>query len=304
MSFKCGGVLVTLNNYISIFGDYEPDILDEIRSAILDDTPISPFIARCCHDSYKLGQIRMALREYVPEEYLNVNLSGECIHKIRMAYKAKIDLKPLLEPKKYLYCLESESISHIIDVLIHGIDISKIDFSVVPIENVEVICEGLIQGYPMWLCVSNDKELTPSYIRQLMKGMLLQIDIHPFISEVWTDEQLIFLFTNAKVIDINDLLMYVNHNFTVEHLSEICEAYKLNLDFKVLCLQDEDNFPAFNPYQLEVLRKTLEDGVFCEDIYNPSINDRDMRILYNQLLEKKKLEHKPVLRGHLSKGDS
>ena len=44
MSFKYQMELVTMDNYREIFSGSTVDILDEIRSAVLDDTPIANFI--------------------------------------------------------------------------------------------------------------------------------------------------------------------------------------------------------------------------------------------------------------------
>ena len=59
MSFRYKSQTVTLENYRTVFKVCSPDILDEIRSAVLDDTSISSFIKPCGNDSYKLGQLRI-----------------------------------------------------------------------------------------------------------------------------------------------------------------------------------------------------------------------------------------------------
>lgn len=301
MSFKHKGVLVTLNNYMEIFNGLEPDVLDEVRSAILDDTPISPFIKACQFDSYKLGQFRLALREYVPKEYLNPKLSGSCIHLIRQCYHANIDLSPLLYYIEGMLKLENDSIERIIKVMIAGGDIRKVDFTIVPKDNISTICEGLIKGYPMWLCVSNEGYLTSSFIRQLMKGMQLQIDIHPFLNGKWSEEQLVLILSTARSVDVNELLKYVNYKFSVEHLVEVIDTARNNLDYTLLCLQDDDGTPSFNSYQMAVLSKAIKDDVICEEIYNPNINDMDMEDIYKKLIAKKEAERKPLLKGQLKR---
>ena len=94
----------------------------------------------------------------------------------------------------------------------------------------------------------------------------------------------------------------MNYKFTLEQLGIIIDLASDGLgDYTLLCLQDEDGSPAFNFYQMDVLSKAIRDGVLCEDMYNPSLNDMDMNDMYESLLEKKMLEHKPVLRGQLKK---
>lgn len=301
MSFKYKGVIITMNNYLEVFKDYEPDIIDEVRSAVLDDTPISPFIKPCRTDSYRLGQFRMALREYIPKEYLNPSLSGQCIYLIRHCYKVGVDLSPILRYIKGTLKLECDSIERILRVMLIGGDIRKIDFTVVPRDIIGIICEGLIKGYPMWLCISNEEYLTPSFIRQLMKGMQLQIDIHPFLNGKWTEEQLVMILSSANAININELLEYVNYKFSIEHLVEVIDAARNRLDYSLLCLQDDDGSPSFNSYQMAVLRNALRDDVITKELYNPNMNDMDMQDLYEKLLAEKERQHKPVLRGRLKK---
>ena len=63
MSFRFGPKIITLDNYKEVFKVCSPDILDEIRLAILDDVPIGQYIQLCGQDYYKLNQIRKAIRE-------------------------------------------------------------------------------------------------------------------------------------------------------------------------------------------------------------------------------------------------
>lgn len=301
MSFKHKGVLITMNNYLEVFKDFEPDILDEIRSAVLDDTPISPFIRVCGCDSYKLGQFRMALREYVPKEYLNSQLSGRCIYLIRRCFKDGIDLNPILRYIKGSLKLESDSLEKIIQAIALGIDIRKVDFTSVPKDNLGIICEGLLKGYPMWLCVSEEGYLTPSFIRQLMKGMHLQVDIHPFLNGKWSEDQLIFLLSNARGVNINTLLEYVNYKFSVDHLVEIVDLARDNLDYTPLCLQEEDGSPVFNIYQLAVLGTAIREGLLTDELYNPRLSDMEMQDILNDLIFKRNSEKKPKLGGSLRK---
>lgn len=301
MSFRHKGVLISMNNYMEVFKDFEPDILDEIRSAVLDDTPISPFIKVCQSDSYRLGQFRLALREYVPKEYLNPKLSGSCIYLIRQCYKKNIDLKPITQYISGSLRLDVSSIEHILKVMLLGVDIRKVDFTLVPNDNLKIICEGLAKGYPMWLCISDEGYLTPSFIRQLMKGMQLQVDIHPFLSGKWSEEQLVFILSNAKSININTLLEYVNYKFSIDHLVEIVDIARDGLDFTPMCIQEEDGSPLYNSYQLAIISSAIKEDLLTDEICNPMLSDMEMQDLLNDLIQKRLLEHKPVLKGSLKK---
>lgn len=301
MSFKHNGVLVTLGNYIEIFKDYEPDILDEIRSAILDDTPISSFIKYCGNDAYKLGQLRMAVREYVPKEFINPRLSGRCVYYIRQMHRNGLSLDSLefYIPKKGKPTIEDSNLETIIKAVYCGADIRKVDFNIVPTENIEVICEGLVKGYPMWLCTGTDSKITNNVIKQLMKGMQLQVDIHPFLDGTWSEEQIILVLSNATRIDVNKLLEHISSKFSVSQISEITRAARRKLDFTLLCMKEEDGSPSFNEFQMDVLTRCLDDDVLTQEIYNPMLSDMEMSDLYLAEKSKAEKEHKKKLSGTL-----
>lgn len=63
---KYAGKELTLENYRAILTGYPLDILDEVRSAIFDGTPIMPYIDR---DPDDLHQIRLAMLETIPEPF-------------------------------------------------------------------------------------------------------------------------------------------------------------------------------------------------------------------------------------------
>ena len=100
---------------------------------------------------------------------------------------------------------------------------------------------------------------------------------------------------------MNELLEYVNYKFSVEHLVEVIDTARNNLDYTLLCLQDDDGTPSFNSYQMAVLSKAIKDDVICEEIYNPNINDMNMEDIYEKLIAKKEAERKPLLKGQLRK---
>ena len=285
MSFTYKGVLITLSNYLEVFKDLEVDIQDEIRSAILDDTPIADYIGVCERDSYKLGQFRMALREYVPKMFLQTKLSGRCMYLIRYCCRNNIDLMPM---KRYVVpriCIPVKTFERLLELLISGVDIRRVDFRIVQDDVVPIICEGLIKGYPMWQCVNGDKVLSASYIRQLMKGMRLNVDISPFLTGDWSEEQLVYLLSNANEVDLSEVVSYINPHFSVDHLEEVIALAELGYDYSLICIQDEEGFPLFNEYQMSVIGKAIRDDVLCDEIYNPEVSDMDMEDIYESLVK-------------------
>lgn len=282
MGFSYKNISITLENYKSIFKECSPDILDEIRSAIIDDTQISKFIKPCGHDSYKLGQLRMASREFIPTEFLNPLLTGDTIYAIRQGFANGISMDALLRYiKPRSITVDSSILEQLAQAILLGADIDRIDFTGVLEDNITILLKGLIKGYPMWLLLDDINHLSERQITALMRGMALGLDVHPFVNGKWTDRQLILLFSYAKSIDINDLLQYINYNFSFEILKELLPAAEEKVPITKLCIKDEDGRPIYNQYQISVLIRAIKENCKNNDIFNPSLSDLDMEDILN-----------------------
>lgn len=279
------GVKITLYNYESIFQDVDEDVLDEIRLAIQDNTNIMEYINPCGDDSYKLGQIRLAVRNGVPRQYIRYQMTARTLKLIRTMYKSEIELSPL---KRYIglnkLSLDADLFEVIAECYLHGGDINKIDFSEVLEENVQVLCQGLVRGYPMWLMTSED--LSAGYIRLLMRGIDLGIDVSVFLKDIMSESQLVILLSNAGTININTILQYINSKFSCECMKIIMQAYKESLDFELLTFKSSDGYPIYNEFQMYSLYKALvlkkNKGIYIEEMFNPALSDFEM----DRLLEK------------------
>lgn len=282
MGFSYKNITITLENYKTVFKECAPDILDEIRSAVLDDTNISKFILPCGRDSYKLGQLRMAAREFIPVDYLNTRLTGDTIYAIRQGFANGINMKPLLKYiKPRSLGVDSKVLEQLAQAVVLGADIDKIDFTGIKEDNITILLKGLIKGYPMWLLTDDINHLDERKIIALMRGMALGLDIHPFIKGNWTDRQLILLFSYSRSIDLNDLLRYINSNFSAEMLSELLAAAEQKIPITRLLSKDEDGKPIYNQYQISVLIKAIKNGVKSTEIFNPNLSDLDMEDILN-----------------------
>ena len=293
MSFQFKEITVTLENYKQIFKNCTPDVLDEIRSAVLDDTPIASFIDECGTDSYKLGQIRIGLREMMPLGFLNPNLTGRTIYLIRQCLKNNIsvdDLFVYVDEDKLK--LPSGTIEKLAEFVYLGADISMIDFTKVKESKIELVLQGLLYHYPMWLIIDEDYPI--SYMKSLMRGMQLEIDITPFLSGKWSEQQMFLLFSYSKRIDIMDFMSKINEQFDVESLKVLLKLYKENVPITTLCVQDQDGTPIYNSYQIEELGKAIKDKTITHEMYNPLLSDKSMSVLHEKELEKRKPKPKKV----------
>lgn len=296
-------VVVTLANYLEVFKDFSPDIQDEIRSAILDDTKISGYITACNNDGFLLNQIRLAIREYVPNKFIKPTLGYRNLRIIRELFREGFDLEPISRylPNKKVVFVSEESLYKILCAYKLGADISKVDFSIVPDVNVDLICAGLIQKYPMWLCVTPNVTLPTDMIRVLMKGMLLELDIHPFIDGTWTSDRVGLILSNASKLEYSVLLKHINSRFSIEQLQEIISVAKGCLDFLPLCVKNEDGYPVFNEFQMSVLGDVIRNDLDVDEFMNPNLSDMEMQELFLKRLNEKRQAEGRILGGRLPK---
>lgn len=269
-----------MDNYWEIFGELPTDILDEIRLAILDDIDISKYIISCGKDDYRLKQIRIALREGVNPKYLTVDMSAECIKLIRFFNLNVIDLGMI---DRYIsgnkLTIDSKYMIYILTTIKQGINISSIDFEVFRSDLIPVICAGLIKGYPMEVFEGYDN-LTEDYIRLLMRGMNLDIDIMPFLNQTWDYDKLNLLFNYSRRVDINEFVSMITTNFSIDVLKVLLDYKSTGGSIERLCYHDEDGYCIYNEFQLQAIIDGIKVGYVGDDLYNPSLSDLEMRRLY------------------------
>lgn len=288
MSFKYKSMTITLENYREVFKVCTPDVLDEIRSAVLDDTAIATFIKPCGLDSYKLGQLRMAVRELIPTEYLNPRLTGKTIYNIRQGFLKSRDMSPIL---RYYTTrglkLDKDTIEKLSEFCLIGTDINRMDFTIVPDNLVDIVCKGLYQGYPMWLLIDEDCILDESTIQVLMRGLSLGIDVHPFLSGEWKKDTLLLMFSYAKSVDLNEVLRYINCNFDSASIKVLLDLASRNVPITQLCIKDTAGIPVYNSYQMFELGKAIEEGVDYKAMYNANLSDFEIATMREAELAKK-----------------
>lgn len=288
MSFTYRRKIVALDNYSQIFEGCSPDILDEIRSAVLDNTPIAQFIDPCKEDSYLLGQIRMALREGIPADYLDARLTGKTIYNMRQAFAKGIDMSGIMwyiTQKKLK--LDKEILETLSDFCMLGTDIRRVDFTQVPRDLVLTFCKGLYRGYPMWLLVDESPNLTQDVVRILMRGMELGIDIHPFLQGDWDKNVLLLLFSYSKSVDLNDILRYINSRFDSEQVKVLLDIASRGIPISRLCVKDTSGIPVYNSYQMYELGENLRCGVDIKRMFDVTLSDFEMSKIREEELAKR-----------------
>lgn len=306
MSFRYRSQIITLENYRKVFKNCSPDILDELRSAILDDTEIAQFIKPCGNDSYLLSQLRLAIREMIPIEYLSAKLTGKTIYNIRQGFHKGRDMSDLLRYYGIRTIkIDKNILEKLSDFCLVGTDISRVDFCTVPDELIEIVCKGLYQGYPMWLLLDAENMPSEKTIRILMRGLSAGVDIHPFLSGNWEVDSILLMFSYAKSVNLNDVLSYINYNFNIDSIKVLLDLASKGIPIASLCVKDLEGIPVYSSYQMYELGRAIEEGVDNPKMFNANLSDFDISEMREKALADKdkklsaKLNKKPKLEGLL-----
>ena len=292
MPFQYEKDLITLGNYTQVFSSYSPDMLDEIRNAVMDGTPIGNYIQLCHGDGYKLNQIRLCLREYVDKQYINTAMTARTLFMIRSIIKERKDVACLLPyiKKNNMISIDAESLEKVVQTVLLGADISKIDFIHLPKPSIDTVCEGLKLGYPMWLVLGTRQKYSNQKLRLLMRAMALGINIHPFLEGDWGLEQIGMILQQYVFVNLDVLFQHINHRVTTEQLLAVLALLKEGYDLSFICAKDKRGDLIFNMYQMYAIGKFYKEGIDPVGIITSDMSDSKIeKKLEDILSEKSKL---------------
>lgn len=281
MSFRYDKIVVSLSNYRQIFKGYREDTLDEIRSAVLDDTPIGAYIDILKNDPLTLNQVRLCIREMVPKRYINYRYGSKVLSEIRALNDLGLDLTPLstLLPAKGYLKLDEDVLYQILKLYEKGIDLKGINFLKLDKPKAMVVLDALDLGYPIRVCIEGRESSIPlDTLKLYIKAMNMGIDVHMLLVDDWSPSQLVQILSASKRVDLVDLLSHINPFFTAEAIQQVIEGLAHKVDVSSYTALDEDGYPLFNHYQMRVLREALESNVDISRVLNPKMSDIDMKV--------------------------
>ena len=139
---------VTLDNISEVLAGYSLDIQDEVRSMILDGLDLSEWVSVCRENPYRLNQIRLAVKEGVPKEVLNIS-SGDILFKVRKYLKEGFSAEEL-----YPYIgkgFDESQWDYILSWARGGYLDKRLNLLRTPISMWGYLDKGLKRNLPMWL---------------------------------------------------------------------------------------------------------------------------------------------------------
>lgn len=298
MSFSYKGTQITTDNYTREFQNLGRDTLDEIRSGVLDDTPLGLYIDVCGDDYEKLGEYRRALRDRTPLKLLPVYFSARTIREIRQRYKETTleykELQKQIENRvpedlvKYLIILEEAQVK----------EIGMIDYTKVSEEQMKSLVGGMLLGYPMWMCLEIRPTISGELLKLCVRGMQLGYDIHLLLDKEWSESQLSWLLSREKQ-EMLDLISVLDPKMSEEHMKRVEELYRLELSYEYLCVRNKARELIISEQKSKVLRDGIIRARLSDEekrlLISPKVTDEDCNMLLTRGLVS--LERILVLRG-------
>lgn len=283
MSFKYNNIAITLSNYRQIFQGYREDVLDEVRSAVLDDTPIGGYIDLLKNNPLTLNQVRLCIRELVPKRYINIHYGCKVLSEVRVINDLGLDLSKLDRylPARTTLKLDQDVLYEMLKLYEEGkgTDLEGINFLKLNKPKALVVLDAIKLGYPVRICIEGRETTLPlDTLKLYIKAMNMGVDIHMLLTENWSASQLVQILSASKRVDLIELLNHINPFFTAEAIQQVIEGMAHGVDISPYTALDEGGYPLFNHYQMRVLREALESKVDISGVLNPEMSDIDMKL--------------------------
>lgn len=231
---KYKGTVLLLDNFRSLLKGYSIDIQDIVRSAILDDIDIIPYLEVCKNNPIRLDQIRLGIKEGLNPVLFTIK-NGNSLYKIRQLGRNNHSLEVLSRQLSKGY-LSDVHLDKLLSWLESGYDVSRLDISILPCTLFDVFEDGFKQGFNM-VEFNNGKVYSPEYIKSCLKIKSNLKDISPFLIDTYKQPCMKLFVSFSKIQDKNKwelLLRNVNSSITEDKLELLVKCVKNNIDISKL----------------------------------------------------------------------
>lgn len=297
---KWKGKKVTIGNYSEIFKGYSKDIVDVIRSAVLDDTPLEPYIKRFSRNPYLLWQVKLALDEELDNFWFEVITDGDILYKIRNLRNKGINIEPL---KKYITVdLSSKYKNYILSWYEMGVALNKYDFSILPEDLLEVFNIGIEKGFPMYI-FNNGVQFSKEYLLcciKILSNRGTGSSVAKFLNGEWDIGvmRLLSKYSGSSRY-YSTLIEYVTSDITPSILEELYNCCRAGMSLSDVAILDSNGLYVYSSSQLMMIREAYVNNWDYKRLLNPELSINDARGILNEL----ELYSKRKISGRLVKKD-
>lgn len=230
---KYKGEVVLLDNFRNLFYDYSVDIQDIVRSAILDGVDICKYIGLCKDNPYRLDQIRLAMKENLPNGLYKVS-NGDVIYKIRKLYQRGVNLSAV-ERQLNSGSLSDEYTEYMLSWIAEGINIDSLNLAIIPKGLLSTFDYGLRAGFSM-VEFNNGIPYSPEYIKLCLKISKDDKVITPFLDGEYSIQVLRIIANYSRIEEKkwNELVKNIDSSIDEKRLSMLIRMVKAGVQISDL----------------------------------------------------------------------
>lgn len=273
-----GSKKVTINNYLDVFKDYSKDVKEVIRSAILDDTPIEPYIDIYKNNPYLLWQVKMSIDEGLDSFWFDVIDSGSTLVSLRALYRKGINIKPLIN--YFSKGLSENHYKYIIKWYGEGYSLKNYNFDILPDDLLESFDYGIKLGYPMYL-FNNGVQFSKEYIICCLKILSHGHSISRFLDGSWNIENLELLSRYSKSKYYNKLIGFVSKDITPSVLIELYECCKVGMPIDTVSTVDSSGVYIYSGVHIAIVREAYLNNWDYASMLDTSLSINDLNSMLN-----------------------
>ena len=285
MNYK--GKKLVLDTFRNVLKNFSVDIQDVVRSAILDDVDITGFIAQCSDNPFRLDQIRLCIKDGLPESYYR--FSGHTLYKVRQLQKKGINTSAIESQSSNL---SEGHIGYYIRWLESGFNVSGLDVAKIPSYLLDVFDYGLRNGFDMVEFNSGRVMYDSRYIKACLKIKKTGKPISSLLSGGYSIEAMEFLGSSCMFISKeqwNNLLGTIDERTNLQKIKCFVDIAKNNIDTRRVKNRSE--------IELGYIIKALESKLnIVETLINTKDGSEMEVLLQTALLGKGK-----IIKGRLRK---
>lgn len=280
--------VLILDNFRRLLAGYSVDVQDIVRSAILDNTDITEYITQCKDNPYRLEQIRLALKEDLDRDFLEIS-SGDLLYRIRCMCKKNVDVSLF---KRYINSVNSETLGYLLTWMEEGLPISNLQISRIPIDMLNIFDYGIRNGYDMSE-FNNGKSYDEDKVRALLKIQANKKRISRFLSDEWKLDVLGILsnFSSREQRLWDKLLKYIEPTISMARLEPLVKCVAEGIPIKDINSKSEDGRYIYELGCIEIFYKGCIHSLDRRELLRET-SERGMKEVYEELyLEKQKQQN-------------
>lgn len=274
-----------LDNFRDLLFDYSVDVQDVVRSSILDNIDIIPYIKIYKDDAYKLDQIRLAIKEGLPKTFFKT--TGDMLYQIRQMSRRGVDLSSIENQLKSN--LSEQSMKYLIKWVDDGINISKLNIAIIPNSLLDTFDYGLRSGFDMTE-FNNGKNYSSKYIKLCLQIKKNDKPISFLLSGEWSLDSLTVLSRESKMQKNKWQLLVqgIDEQVSTSRLDLLVKLVKAGVPINKLQQKSTKNSYVYDEECLSIIYEGFFSNLDLEILMQTS-SAKEMQVLKSQLaLDKKR----------------